>query len=46
MLRLWESVKAGYLRLIEPVADFLVRERAAVEQEQEFLGELMPFRRG
>lgn len=27
MLRLWESVKAGYLRLIEPVADFLVRRR-------------------
>ncbi|MBX3563174.1 MAG: N-acetyltransferase [Sphingomonas sp.] len=28
------------------VSDFLVRERAAVEQEQEFLGELMPFKRG
>ncbi|MBW6527215.1 GNAT family N-acetyltransferase [Sphingomonas sp. RHCKR7] len=28
------------------VADFLVRERAAVVQEQEFLGELTPFRRG
>ena len=28
------------------VADFLVRERAAVAQEQEFLGELTPFRRG
>lgn len=28
------------------VADFLVRERAAVEHEQEYLGELMPFRRG
>jgi len=27
------------------IADFLVRERLAVEQEQEFLGELMPFRR-
>jgi predicted N-acyltransferase len=28
------------------VADFLERERSAVEREQEFLGELMPFRRG
>ncbi|WP_066798739.1 GNAT family N-acetyltransferase [Sphingomonas soli] len=28
------------------VADFLVRERAAVAEEQEFLGELMPFRKG
>ena len=28
------------------VADFLVRERAAIEEEQEYLGELMPFRRG
>lgn len=28
------------------VADFLVRERAAVAQEQEFLGEMTPFRRG
>ncbi|MGK6318838.1 GNAT family N-acetyltransferase [Sphingomonas sp. DT-204] len=27
------------------VADFLVRERQAIEQEQEFLGELGPFRR-
>jgi predicted N-acyltransferase len=27
------------------VAEFLERERAAVEQEQAFLGELMPFRR-
>ncbi|HEX8300667.1 GNAT family N-acetyltransferase [Sphingomonas sp.] len=27
------------------VADFLVREREAVESEQEYLGELMPFRR-
>lgn len=28
------------------VADFLVREQQAVEREQEFLGELTPFRRG
>jgi uncharacterized protein len=28
------------------VADFLRRERAAVEQEQAFLGEMTPFRRG
>ena len=28
------------------VADFLVRERAAVTQEQAYLGELTPFRRG
>ena len=28
------------------VAEFLVRERAAIEQEQEYLGELMPFKRG
>ncbi|TCP35707.1 GNAT family N-acetyltransferase [Sphingomonas sp. BK235] len=28
------------------VADFLVRERAAVAQEQAFLGEMTPFRRG
>ncbi|URW75706.1 GNAT family N-acetyltransferase [Sphingomonas donggukensis] len=27
------------------IADFLVRERRAVEQEQEFLGELAPFRK-
>jgi len=27
MQRLWESIKAGYLRTIEPVADFLVRHR-------------------
>jgi CDP-diacylglycerol--glycerol-3-phosphate 3-phosphatidyltransferase len=27
MLRLWEWIKTGYLRLIEPVADFLVRHR-------------------
>ncbi|RYE02148.1 MAG: GNAT family N-acetyltransferase, partial [Sphingomonadales bacterium] len=27
------------------IADFLVRERAAVAQEQEFLGEMVPFRR-
>ncbi len=30
----------------EAVADFLVRERRAVEREQEFLGELGPFKRG
>jgi hypothetical protein len=28
------------------VADFLVRERAAVAQEADYLGELTPFRRG
>ncbi|MHA6717936.1 GNAT family N-acetyltransferase [Sphingomonas sp. RS6] len=28
------------------VADFLVREREAIEREQTFLGELTPFRRG
>jgi len=33
---------AGFRRAI---ADFLVRERRAVEQEQEFLGELAPFRK-
>jgi hypothetical protein len=27
------------------VADFLVRERQAVAHEQEFLGEMTPFRR-
>jgi len=27
MKRLWESIKSGYLRVIEPVADFLVRRR-------------------
>ena len=27
MQRLWEWIKTGYLRLIEPVADFLVRHR-------------------
>ena len=27
MKRLWEWIKTGYLRLIEPVADFLVRHR-------------------
>ena len=27
MQRLWESIKTGYLRIIEPVADFLVRHR-------------------
>jgi CDP-diacylglycerol--glycerol-3-phosphate 3-phosphatidyltransferase len=27
MLNPWDSVKAGYLRVIEPVADFLVRHR-------------------
>ena len=34
---------AGFRRAI---ADFLVRERAAVERDQEYLGELTPFRRG
>jgi predicted N-acyltransferase len=34
---------AGFRRAI---ADFLVRERHAVEQEQAFLGELAPFRKG
>jgi hypothetical protein len=34
---------AGFRRA---VAEFLARERAAVEQEQAFLGEMMPFRRG
>ncbi|HSI17090.1 MAG TPA: peptidogalycan biosysnthesis protein, partial [Sphingomonas sp.] len=28
------------------VAEFLQRERAAVLHEQEFLGEMMPFKRG
>lgn len=27
MKRLWESIKTGYLKVIEPVADFLVRRR-------------------
>ena len=27
MTKLWDSVKAGYLRAIEPVADYLVRHR-------------------
>jgi predicted N-acyltransferase len=27
------------------VADFLAREREAVQREQEWLGEMMPFRR-
>lgn len=27
MRALWEAIKAGYLRVIEPVADFLVRRR-------------------
>ena len=34
---------AGFRRAI---ADFLVRERAAVERDHEYLGELTPFRRG
>ena len=34
---------AGFRRAI---ADFLVRERAAVAQEQEFLGAMTPFKRG
>ncbi|MES2986472.1 MAG: GNAT family N-acetyltransferase [Pseudomonadota bacterium] len=33
----------GFRRAIQ---DFVDRERAAVEQEQEFLGEMMPFKRG
>jgi predicted N-acyltransferase len=33
---------AGFRRA---VADFLVRERRAVENEREFLGEMLPFRR-
>jgi predicted N-acyltransferase len=28
------------------VADFLQRERDAIEREQEWLGEMMPFKRG
>jgi len=28
------------------VADFLQREREAIEREQEWLGEMTPFRRG
>ena len=28
------------------VADFLIRERAAVERDQEFLGQMTPFKRG
>ena len=28
------------------IADFLVRERASVEADQDYLGELTPFRRG
>lgn len=27
MQRIWDSIQAGYLRVIEPVADFLVRRR-------------------
>ena len=27
MMKLWDSVKAGYLRAIEPAADYLVRHR-------------------
>ncbi len=27
MKSLWDSIKKGYLRLIEPVADYLVRRR-------------------
>ncbi len=34
---------AGFRRAI---ADFIVREREAVAQEQEFLGQMTPFRRG
>lgn len=29
MKRVWESIKRGYLRVIEPVADFLVRRRVS-----------------
>ena len=29
MKRLWEDIKKGYLRVIEPVADFLVRRRVS-----------------
>jgi CDP-diacylglycerol--glycerol-3-phosphate 3-phosphatidyltransferase len=29
MKRLWEAIKNGYLRIIEPVADFLVRRRVS-----------------
>lgn len=29
MNALWEAIKAGYLRVIEPVADFLVRRRVS-----------------
>lgn len=29
MLRLWHTIKAGYLRLIEPFIDFLVRRRVS-----------------
>lgn len=27
MKRLWESIQRGYLKVIEPVADFMVRRR-------------------
>ena len=29
MKRLWEWIKSGYLRVIEPVADFMVRHRVS-----------------
>jgi CDP-diacylglycerol--glycerol-3-phosphate 3-phosphatidyltransferase len=29
MLNFWDSIKAGYLRVIDPVADFLVRRRVS-----------------
>jgi CDP-diacylglycerol--glycerol-3-phosphate 3-phosphatidyltransferase len=29
MIKLWEAIKSGYLRVIEPVADFLVRRRVS-----------------
>jgi CDP-diacylglycerol---glycerol-3-phosphate 3-phosphatidyltransferase len=29
MMKLWEAIKSGYLRVIEPVADFLVRRRVS-----------------
>ena len=34
---------AGFRRAI---ADFLVRERASVESDQEFLGAMTPFKKG
>ena len=31
MIRIWESIKKGYLRLIEPVAALLIRNRVSRE---------------